>query len=511
MREHASRPRTGSLDGSVSKNESRAATLRQGVEARGRHALAVAEAVPLPGWSTPLAVATLAMLVVQSLDHRYVRGNLTLSLIVSLALALLFVALYSALRSPDWRLMRAKYRPATALLIGILAANTLLHAALAVPHLVQANRYGTDAGAATDCATQMFLRNQNPYANLHMLVCLDKHHLAFNQTTPKSAGNFKKFVTFAAPDPKTIGYQMWLWYGKDLAREQADKHYPYHYAAPEFEDRFNYPGGAILFGMIGWVFGTRDLVTLYLSCAVIASLWIYSQAERRIRRAVGLLLLADLPLFVDSSYGTTDVLYASLLVLYWYVRERALTAGLILGLAAATRQQVWFFLPFLLYLGWRTGGWGDLHRRLWPAVTVFLACNITFIVQSPGDWVSGVLGPMRDPLFAQGVGLVAMAIAVFKQHPGVPLIYTVFEALAFVGLFRLYMRRCLTAPGMAMILPLIPIALGWRSLHTYFVVMPLLAIAVLACPERGAAAGDQAAERPLSPESPTIRLLSLRG
>ena len=511
MREHASRPLSGLPEGSASHNGSRLGSIRQGVAVRARHALAIAEAVPLPGWSTPLAVASLAMLVVQSFDHRYVRGNLIWSLVVSLALAVLFAALYSAIAYPDRRLVRAKHRPATAVLIGILAANTLLHAALVVPHLVQANRYGTDAGAATDCATQMFLRNQNPYANLHMLVCLDKHHLAFNQTTPKSAGQFKPFVTFAVPDPARIGYLMWYWYGEDLKREQADKHYPYHYAAPEFEERFNYPGGAILFGMIGWIFGTRDLVTLYLSCAVIASIWIYRRAERRIRRAVGLLLLADLPLFVDSSYGTTDVLYASLLVLYWYMRDRAIAAGLILGLAAATRQQVWFFLPFLLYLGWRTGGWGDLHRRLWPAVAVFLACNITFIAQSPGDWVSGVLGPMRDPLFAQGVGLVALAIAVFKQHPGVPLIYTVFEALAFLGLFRLYMRRCLTAPGLAMILPLIPIALGWRSLHTYFVVMPLLAIAVLACPERGPVAAEQAGERPLGPESPTIRLLSLRG
>jgi hypothetical protein len=88
-------------------------------------------------------------------------------------------------------------------------------------------------------------------------------------------------------------------------------------------------------------------------------------------------------------------------------------------------------------------------------------------------------------MFAQGVGLITLSIAIFKQHPGFPLFYTALEAVSYVAAFRLFVRRCITAPGLAMVLPLMPIALAWRSLHTYFVILPLLALAVLACPPNG--------------------------
>lgn len=453
----------------------------------GALAARLAGEVPLPGWATPLAIGSLGMLLVQSFDHQYVRGSLGWSLFLFVALLMLFAGLYWAIAHPNDAWVPARKRLGTAVLIAVLAGDTLIHGVVVVPHLLQINRYSTDAAAATDCATQMVLHGENPYRNLHMLTCLDDHGLHFSQTTPKTAGAFfrpKRFVTFWAPDTATVNWVMYTVYRQDLEKERADRHYPYRYAAPEFEERFNYPGGAILFGVLGWLVGMRDLVALYLTCAVAASLWIYRRANPRIRTAIGVLLLADLPLLIDSTNGVTDVLYALILIFYWHFRERALIAGMLLGLAMATRQQAWFFAPFLLYLGWRTAGWADLRRRLAPAALVFLACNAPFLLQSPSDWLAGVLGPMRDPLFAQGIGVVSIAIAVFKQHPGSPLLYGALEVLAFVLVFRYFMRRCLTAPGLALLLPLLPIALAWRSLHTYFVVLPLLAIAVLAHPAR---------------------------
>jgi uncharacterized membrane protein len=168
-----------------------------------------------------------------------------------------------------------------------------------------------------------------------------------------------------------------------------------------------------------------------------------------------------------------------LLVIYWQVRNRVVVGGLVLGLAAATRQNVWFFLPFLLYLAWRTGGWRDLRVRAGCALAVFLACNVPFIIENPGSWMAGIMGPMADPLFAQGVGMIALMIAIFKQHLGSPLIYLGLEILVYIAMFRLYMRRCLAAPGLALLLPLVPLFFAWRSLHTYFLVLPLLAMAVL--------------------------------
>ncbi len=441
--------------------------------------------IELPMWATPMAIASLALLIIRNYDHRYMRGALGWTLLVTGSLVVLLVSLYVALSRGDRRLLPARRRRFTLGLLIFLAGNTIVQLIGIMPHLADRNRYGVDAAAATDCATQQFLRGRNPYANVHMLTCLWDHGLQFNQTTPKRAGAFKPFSTFPTAHQTESGvgtahfeYLLWNTYRVDLKKEQKNP----NYVAPEFEDRFNYPGGAILIGVAAWIFGARDLVGVFLGCAIFASYLIYRQASPRTRVVTGLLLVGDAPLLLDSAVGATDVLYATLLVVYWQLRERPLVAGLVLGLAAATRQQVWFFLPFLLYLALRNHGWRDVLQRGSVALAAFLACNLPFIVMGPQDWVAGVLGPMTDPLFAQGIGLIALSIALFQQHIGPPILYAVLEGIALVGCFWLFTRQWHRAPGLAMLLPLLPLALAWRSLHTYFLILPLLATIVLTLP-----------------------------
>ncbi|HVA90185.1 MAG TPA: hypothetical protein VNL71_10110 [Chloroflexota bacterium] len=463
----------------------------------------------LPLWATPMAIASLAMLIIRNYDHRFIRGDLRWTLLIFTSLVVLLIALYVALARGDRRLVPARRRKFTLALLVFLAGNTILQVSLILPDLNQVNRYGVDAAAATDCATQQFMRGHDPYANVHMLTCLATHGLQFNQTTPKSAGRFWPFATFPTRNhPEfqvgTSSFDNLLWntYWRDLKREQQDP----NYAPAEFETRFNYPGAAIFFGWAAWVFGARDLVGLFLACVILASWLIYRQTDRRARLATGLLLVGNTPLILDSAVGATDILYATLLVIYWQVRERPLVGGLVLGLAAATRQQVWFFVPFLLFLAWRWHGWHDLWRRSSVALAVFIGCNLPFILMGPQNWLAGVLGPMTDPLFAQGIGLIALTIALFQQHIGPSSLYAVLEGVALVGCFWLYTRHWQRAPGLAMMLPLIPLALAWRSLHTYFMVLPLLAIAVLACPPTiwkrpGSTRRDLASVEPLSGSS----------
>ena len=430
----------------------------------------------------PVAVATLALLVLQGVDHRLMRDSLLLTLSTSGALLVLFCALYVAVTRADRRTAPVLSRLVTVTIVLGLAVNTMVQLCLLVPHLAEHDRYSIDAGAATDCATQLFMHGHDPYTNVHMLTCLYGHGLALNQTTPMRAGAFQSLSTYpsgseaqGSPASKQLDNVYW----KDLSREKREP----GYVTQEFETRFNYPGGALLIGVVSWALGVRDLIGLFLGAMFVASYLIYRSADRRIRLITALLLLGDAPLLLDSAVGATDVLYAMILVMYWQLRHRPLSAGLLLGLAIATRQQAWFFAPFLLYLGWRTGGWRDVRIRLLPAVMVFAVCNLPFIVLNPGDWVSGILGPMRDPLFAEGVGIVALPIAVFKQQLGSPVIYAVLELVTYCIAFRYFMRRCLTAHGLAMLLPLLPLVFAWRSLHTYFLILPLLATAVLASSE----------------------------
>ena len=450
--------------------------------------------IAVPAWITPLAIANLALYIVFILDHQNTYRHPLLVLASTGALLTLVAALFVALIHRREGPAPRGQRVATLALVGVLTANTTITGIRVLPHLAQTNRYTTDAAAATDCGATLFIHGQSPYNNLHMLTCLQHHGLGPAQTTPKRAGTFWVFATYPSPINAHFQYLLYRVYWRELQRE---RHNP-SYRSPEFETRFNYPGGAILIAALALKINFRDLVPLYLGCTLAALLLIYRRSERRARLVLALLLLGNAPLLVDEVGGTTDSLYGLILVLYWQCRSRVLFAGLLLGLAAATRQQVWFFLPFLLFLGWRGGGWPDLARRAGGTLTAFLACNLPFIAAGPGDWLTGVLGPVRDPLFAEGIGLVALSISkILPLWPAT--VYTGLELLLFVVAFIFFTRRYAAVPGLAMILPLLPLIFAWRSLLTYFLLLPVLAAAVLVEQDANTAAATAQQNCPTRP------------
>ncbi len=438
---------------------------------RARSAVA---SVPIPAWATPVAIASLAMYVAICLDHGVFRVQIPLALVLTGSIVVLLAALYCALARPPTRLLAVGERPKTTLLMLVLVGITVAQTFIAIPHLMLVQRYTNDAVAVTDCAAQMVMHGANPYANIHMLTCLSDHGLGSGSTTPKTAGAFKQFRSY--PSPASVTYK-WIQYHtfvNDLLQERRNP----AYMTPDFENRFNYPGAAISIAIPALLLGVRDLIPLYLCFTILACVLIYRRASPRIRPAVALLLLGNAPLVIDGAGGLTDASYALFLVLYWFNRKRALPAGLLLGVAIASRQQAWFFVPFLLFLAWRECGTRDLWKRVVLIALVFLGFNLQFIVASPSDWISGVLGPMRDPMFALGVGLIDLSIA--KALPLFPaVVYVLLEVSAYIGAFVFYVRRCANAPALALLLPLVPMFFAWRSLHTYFMFLPVLAVAAL--------------------------------
>ena len=439
-----------------------------------RRATRAVAAVPIPVWATPVALASLAMYVVQSLDHGVFRMQIPLSIVLTGSLVIMLAALYHALTRPPARLSTVGERPKTTLLILLLAGNTVVQTFMLVPHLMQVQRYTNDAVAVTDCAAQMVMHGANPYKNVHMLTCLQGHGLNSGSTTPKTVGAFKKFRSYPSPGAVTFKWVQFTTFNNDLKQERRNP----AYMAPDFENRFNYPGAAISIAIPALLLGVRDLIPLYLGFTIVACILIYRRANPRIRTAVALLLLGNAPLVIDGVGGLTDASYALFLVLYWYNRKRALPAGLLLGLAIASRQQAWFFVPFLLFLAWHECGTRDAWKRTALMTAVFVGFNLQFIVASPADWVAGVLGPKRDPMFALGVGLVDLSIS--KALPLFPaVVYLVLEISAYIGAFAFFVRRCATSPALALLLPLGPMFFAWRSLHTYFMFLPVLAVAAL--------------------------------
>jgi uncharacterized membrane protein len=192
-----------------------------------------------------------------------------------------------------------------------------------------------------------------------------------------------------------------------------------------------------------------------------------------------LLALADAPLLDATVGGVLDVFYILLLVAAWRWWRRPLLSVVLLGLAMATKQIAWFFLPFYAILVWRRRGLREAVLRLSGAAAMFLIINGPFILASPGAWLSGILAPENGLMFPSGSGLIHLSVTgVLPLAPeGV---YSILELLALAALVAWYWRYCADLPEeIGLVLAVLPLFLAWRSLTTYFYFVGLPAVVLL--------------------------------
>jgi len=122
-----------------------------------------------------------------------------------------------------------------------------------------------------------------------------------------------------------------------------------------------------------------------------------------------------------------------------------------LGLALATQQPAWLFLPFEAILIWEHRGLKEAIGRLSMAGGIALAINLPFIVWNFHAWLAGVLAPVADPMYPSGVGVVALGLTpIFPLLPAAA--YTALEALAMLFCIAWYWRICKSRPEAAMLL-----------------------------------------------------------
>jgi uncharacterized membrane protein len=176
--------------------------------------------------------------------------------------------------------------------------------------------------------------------------------------------------------------------------------------------------------------------------------------------------------------GSSDLLYALPLVVAWMYRERK-WAAIPFGVALATKQIAWFFAPFWIIAVITERGWRAAARDVVIAAGIFVATNLPFIAHDPGAWVAGILTPLVDPMFARGAGLIFLF-----TNGGLPLwpatAYSVAEAIAGIICLVVAWRARRTSPELGAILAIVPLFFAWRSLFSYFFLLPLFALAAVA-------------------------------
>jgi len=202
----------------------------------------------------------------------------------------------------------------------------------------------------------------------------------------------------------------------------------------------------------------------------------------------GLLGAASLTAFTVG--GSSDLLYALPLAIAWMYRDRK-WAALPFGLAIATKQIAWFFIPFWLITVATERGWRAAGRDLGIATGVFAITNLPFIVHDAQAWILGILTPLVEPMFPRGSGLIFLFTN--GDLPLFPsIVYAVAEVVAGIVCLVVAWRSRRTSPELGAVLAIVPLYFAWRSLFSYFFLLPLFAFAAVARMPLGELAGDRA-------------------
>jgi Glycosyltransferase family 87 len=340
------------------------------------------------------------------------------------------------------------------ILVGVLltsiAGIIILGRAVALSFFIPP-QYSNDGTSLDTNAAILLVEGHNPYTDSNIIDVLREFPIEAYWTTPLRVGQFANRLEY----PSASDFRSVL--ATDLKAG----------FAPEFESRVSYPALSFL-TLVPFVWlNINNVLVLYLLCYIvlIAIAWKFSRPE--LRPWVLLLSVANVSMLTSVSGGNLDVLNILLVVVAWLLRERGWWSALFLGLALSSKQISWFFIPFYAMLIWRQYNIVESVRRISIAVTVALLTNLPFILWNFHAWLAGIMAPIADPMFPQGVGIISLSTT--QLLPFLPqLVYSVLELTAMLIALIWYWRICKERPEAALVLAIIPLFFAWRSLSSYF-------------------------------------------
>jgi hypothetical protein len=340
---------------------------------------------------------------------------------------------------------------------GALAGDTLLHAPL------DPAKYASDAASFTHFNADLVLRGVNPYtADGRFWRAVAR--FPRSAATPLRRGAYAG-LSWAPPDARVR---------RDLAAQAADPAARHGEFAPA--SLHSYPALAFLaFVPVIWAGAGSTLPMSLLT--LLALCWVIGRRLAPGERVLGwAILVANSVAVLLTLRGSFEALAVLLAVLAWQTLDRPRWSPLLLGLAGAVKQTVWLLAPLYLLLVWRRDGWRAALARAGIALAAFLAPNAPFMVGDPAAWARSAALPLTLPTFPDGVGLLAFARAgLLPLWPASVYAALQLMALAGIGVWLARARRA-PRPELALLLGMLPLALGWRSLTSYFIWLPAVAL-----------------------------------
>ena len=234
-----------------------------------------------------------------------------------------------------------------------------------------------DATVLCHQAIDNLLDGKNPYAEANIITAtlrFNADSIPWDKTTPVRTGRFAS--AFPYPSEEELKA---VWEEAALTPQ---------IIPPEMESKLNYPAGCFLLGAPFVRLGITDLRWIYLLAMLGGLAFAVVKASTGMRWWLLGAALASLEVWQSIASGETGVMIFPLLLMAWFFWRRKLWCSAIcMGLAVATKQVAWFFLPFYLLLIFRNTGWKqaagalavvgrhirNLQRRLYSSEPGFVA------------------------------------------------------------------------------------------------------------------------------------------
>jgi hypothetical protein len=387
-----------------------------------------------------------------------------LVIVGALGLSLYLISRAILPEAPRWRWLASQRVQVAVLALTLIAALFGLKslASIAVAGF-NAPYYPNDGTTLDHYAAQELLQGHNPYVTTDIVTAIHEFKQDPARTTPLARG------AFAALPPGQYPSQ-------DLIRgvfAQQPVGQPENIV--EFETHVSYPALSFLpLVPVVWA-GFSSVVPLYGLCLLLLIVLVVASAPAEARPWIAVLALASAPLLDATIAGSLDVQWMLLMFVAWRWSGRSTLSTVALGLAIASKQLAWFFLPYYAIHIFRQSDLRTALTRLGGAAAIFLAINLPFILNAPQAWLEGILAPQVEPMFASGTGLIRLSLAgIFPLAPQA--VYAALEAITLVASLVWYWRRGKDSPEMAFVLAVLPLFFAWRSLTTYFYYIGLPAV-----------------------------------
>jgi hypothetical protein len=261
---------------------------------------------------------------------------------------------------------------------------------------------------------------------------------------------------------------------------------------------YNYPALSFLVPAVFIAVGLTDIRFIYLGEIIVLTLILVRAVHVPWRPLVTAAIVGNAVIARQNVLAGVDPLWALFALGAFLAIGRRWWSPVLLGLASATRQTAWFFVPFYLVVVWRREGRTEAVRRAAIALVAGLIPNLPFFVWSPAHFVGGLLAPLVGPLEPYGVGFIRFAIdgqlPLFSRG-----VYGAASAISLLVLVAVLWRYWRRVPAAAVVFPSVVLWLAWRSLQNYFGFAAVFALSA----DEGLVAGDSLRSHP--DQAPPVR------